>query len=70
MKLAPDVEFHEDIRLLIYRPRSSLNEASVNKIVNVIEDVEARLNEPFNRFFNSSHSLLLWLCSHLRLSRR
>ena len=53
MKLAPDVEFHEDIRLLIYRPRSSLNEASVNKIVNVIQNLEARLKEPFNRFFDT-----------------
>ena len=53
MKLAPDIEFHEDIRLLIYRPRGSMNEASVNKIVNVIESLEARLKEPFNRFFDT-----------------
>ena len=37
MTLPPDIEFREDIRLLIYRPRGLLNEASVNKIVNVIE---------------------------------
>jgi hypothetical protein len=30
-----------------------LNEASVNKIVNVIEDLEAKLKEPFNRFFDT-----------------
>src|SRR5438094_10483033 len=53
MKLAPDIEFHEDIRLLIYRPRGLLNEASVNKIVNVIENLEASLKEPFNRFFDT-----------------
>ena len=53
MKLAPDVEFHEDIRLLIYRPCGLLSEASVNKIVNVIENLEARLKEPFNRFFDT-----------------
>lgn len=53
MKLPDDIEFHEDIRLLIYRPVGLLNEASVNKIVNVIEDFEARLNEPFNRFFDT-----------------
>jgi hypothetical protein len=51
--LPPDVEFHEDIRLLVYRPRGSLNEASVNKIVNVIGDLETRLNGPFNRFFDT-----------------
>jgi hypothetical protein len=54
MKLPNDIEFHEDIRLLIYRPVGVLNEASVNKIVNVIGDLEARLNEPFNRFFDTT----------------
>jgi len=53
MTLPPDIEFHEDIRLLIYRPRGLLNEASVNKIVNVIENLEATLKEPFNRFFDT-----------------
>jgi len=53
MKLPPDVEFHEDIRLLIYRPRGLLNEQSVNKIVSIIEDLEAKLQEPFNRFFDT-----------------
>jgi len=53
MTLPPDIEFHEDIRLLIYRPHGLLNEASVNKIVNVIENLEGRLKEPFNRFFDT-----------------
>ena len=53
MTLPPDIEFLQDIRLLIYRPVGLLNEASVNKIVNVIGDLEARLNEPFNRFFDT-----------------
>ena len=50
MKLPPDVEFHEDIRLLVYRPRGLLNEAAVNKIITVIGELEATLKEPFNRF--------------------
>jgi hypothetical protein len=53
MKLSHDIEFHEDIRLLIYRPRGLLNEQSVNKIVSIIEDLEAKLQEPFNRFFDT-----------------
>jgi len=53
MTLPPDIEFHEDSRLLIYKPRGLLNEASVNKIVNVIENLEAKLQEPFNRFFDT-----------------
>ena len=53
MKLPSDVQFYEDIRLLIYRPRGLLDEASVNKIVQIIEDLEARFEEPFNRFFDT-----------------
>ena len=53
MKLPPDIQFHEDIRLLVYRPRGSLNEASVNKIIRVIGELEAKLKEPFNRFFDT-----------------
>src|SRR5215471_12489503 len=53
MTLPSDIEFHEDIRLLIYRPVGLLNETSVNKIVTVIEDLEARVNQPFNRFFDT-----------------
>jgi hypothetical protein len=51
MKLSPDIEFHEDIRLLIYRPRGVLNEQSVSKIDSVSGDLEKKLHEPFNRFF-------------------
>ena len=50
MKLAPDVEFDDDIRLLIYRPRGVIDEAAVQKVVDVLEDLEARLQAPFNRF--------------------
>jgi hypothetical protein len=53
MKRLPDIEFDEDIRLLIYRPRGLLNEVSVNKVVNVIEELEAKAREPFNRFFDT-----------------
>ena len=51
--LPDDVEFHEDIRPLIYRPCGVLNEQSVGKIVNIIGNLEARLQEPFNRFFDT-----------------
>ena len=30
-----------------------MNEASVNKITQIIGDLEAKLNEPFNRFFDT-----------------
>jgi hypothetical protein len=50
MKLPPDVEFHEDIRLLIYRPRGVIDEAALKTVVDVLEDLEAKLQKPFNRF--------------------
>src|SRR5215467_4208277 len=54
MKLPPDVEFHQDIRLLIYRPRGLIDEAAVNRIIAVIEEIEAASQEPFNRFTDAS----------------
>ena len=50
MILPPDVEFHEDIRLLVWRPRGLLNRAAVNRIITVIGELETTLKEPFNRF--------------------
>ena len=50
MKLPPDIEFQDDIRLLIYRPRGVIDEAAVKKIVDVLEDLEAKLQKPFDRF--------------------
>ena len=54
MKLPPDVEFHEDIRLLVYRPRGSIDEPAINKVMAVIEGLEAETQEPFNRFSDTS----------------
>src|SRR5437763_6964361 len=53
MTLLPEVEFHEDVRLLVYRPKGRLNKATVNKIVFIVEDLEAKSQEPFNRFFDT-----------------
>ena len=50
MKLPSELEFHEDIRLLIYRPRGVIDEAAVKKVVSVLEELEGRLERPFNRF--------------------
>lgn len=50
MKLPPEIEFHDDIRLLIYRPRGVIDEAAVQKVVDILEDLEAKLQKPFNRF--------------------
>ena len=53
MKLPPDVEFHDDIRLLIYRPRGVIDEAAVKRVVDVLEDLEEKSQRPFNRFFDT-----------------
>jgi hypothetical protein len=50
IRLPSDVEFYEDIRLIIWRPRGLVNKAAVNKIITVIGELEATLKEPFNRF--------------------
>ena len=52
--LPDDVEFHEDIRLFIYRPRGLLNKASVDKAVGVLTELETKLKNPFNRFSDTS----------------
>ena len=53
MKLPPELEFHDDIRLLIYRPHDVIDEAAVKRIVDVLEDLEEKLQKPFNRFFDT-----------------
>src|SRR2546430_1491737 len=50
MNFPPDVEFHEDIRLLIYRPRGVIDEAAVKRIVAGLEELEEKLHRPLNRF--------------------
>src|SRR3954451_12072931 len=54
MTLPPDIEFLEDVRLFIYRPRGLLDEASVSRAVNTLTDLEVMLKEPFNRFSDTS----------------
>ena len=54
MKLTPDIEFHEDIRLLIYRPKGLINEAEINRVIGIIEGIEAGSQQPFDRFSDTS----------------
>ena len=48
--LPPDVQFHEDARLFVWRPRGVLDDAALNKVLGALEDLEAKLQAPFNRF--------------------
>lgn len=48
--LPPDVQFHEDFRLFVWKPRGVLDEAALNNVLGYLEDLEAKLEAPFNRF--------------------
>jgi hypothetical protein len=50
MKLPPDVEFYEDIRLIVWRPRGLVDKSAVSKVISVLGELETALKEPFNRF--------------------
>jgi hypothetical protein len=50
MRLPADVEFYEDIRLIVWRPHGLVNKAAVNKIISVLGELEIAMKEPFNRF--------------------
>ncbi len=78
MKLPSEIEFHEDVRLLVYRPRGLIDEAAINKIISVIEDLEASTPEPFNRFSDTTDThevelnfkYVIRMSLHLRLSHK
>jgi hypothetical protein len=50
MMLPAEVQFHEDARLFVWRPCGVLDEAAINKVLGSLEDLEAKLQAPFNRF--------------------
>jgi len=54
LPLPPDVEFHEDIGLLVYRPRGLLDRTVINKIISVIGELEFTLKNSFNRFLDTT----------------
>ena len=53
LPLPPDFEFHQDVGLLIHRPRGVLNKATINKVVSLIGELEFTLKKPFNRFLDT-----------------
>ena len=56
MQLPPEVQFHETIPLLVYRPSGLLNEATVDGIIAVVGQLESKLEDPFNRFTDTSET--------------
>jgi hypothetical protein len=74
IKLPSDVEFYEDIRLIVWRPCGLVNKAAVNRIITVIGELETTLKEPFNRFTDTlaadAHDLNFEYIIHVSLYRR
>ena len=52
MNFPPGVEFHEDIRLLVYRPCGLIDEAAINNIIAVVERLEIEKWSHFNRYYD------------------
>jgi hypothetical protein len=48
-----DLEFLDDLDLLIGRPRGVLDEGTVNRIIRVVGDLEFSRKQPFNRFLDT-----------------
>ncbi len=54
MKLPPNVQFDEELGLVLWRPRLVLNEAVVNKVIAFLGEKEAMSDKPFNRFSDTT----------------
>jgi hypothetical protein len=54
VELSPDIVFYPDVHLLIYRPKGLINEAEINRVIGVIEGIEAASRRPFDRFSDTS----------------
>jgi hypothetical protein len=50
IQLPSDAEFYEDQHLLVWRPCGLLNKTAVDGIITILGELEAALEEPFNRF--------------------
>jgi hypothetical protein len=45
-----DIQFHEDVRLLVWTPHGVLNESAIEHMLTLIGDMETSSRNPFNRF--------------------
>lgn len=53
IELPSNVQFLEDARLFIYRPRGVLSEEVVDEVIVALVKLEFSLSEPFDRFFDT-----------------
>ena len=53
-EIGPDIQFHKDLHLVVWRPRGILDETAVNKVLVDLLRREAMAAKPFNRFSDLS----------------
>ncbi len=74
MNLPANVEYLEEARLFIWRPRAILDEAVVNKVLLELLRIELRATKPYNRFSDlslvESFDLTFKYVFHVALHRR
>jgi len=74
MEILPDIQFHEDLHLVVWRPRGILDEAVVNKLLVNLLRRETIAAKPFNRFCDlsavESFHLTFKYVFHVALHRR
>jgi hypothetical protein len=72
--MAPDIEFREDLHLIIWRPRGILDESAVNKVLVELVKRETKAAQPFDRFSDlsavESFHLTFKYVFHIALYRR
>ena len=54
MKLLPWVMFHHDIRLMVFRPKGVVDEPHIEKTIAMLEGVEEKADQPFDRYTDLS----------------
>jgi hypothetical protein len=74
MEIEADVHFHEDLHLIVWRPRGILDEAVVNRVLVDLLRRETMALKPFNRFSDlslvESFHLTFKYVFHVALYRR
>jgi hypothetical protein len=74
VKLALDVFFYDDLRLMVWRPRGIVDENAINKILEFMGKKETAADKPFNRFTDTllvdSVDLNFRYVFHISLFRR
>jgi hypothetical protein len=54
MNFPPGLQFHENDRLLVWRPRGLLDEKVVSDVIAALGRLEMESHEPFNRFSDTA----------------